>query len=562
MRLMIKQKLIGSFLVISLIFTILTGFTYYSLYTIDSSYSNLVNRDASIVANTIGIESNINLQSNAIRGVILVGDQTNIKNLNDSNAKVDELIQQTLPLIYSEEEKKKLNQLQELNKQYKQIADQVVLLVEENREQAIQLSTNDLTSLVREMRNITREIESNYKKIMSEKAQGNKETADTTENLVLIFSSVAIILAIVIGYMFSKMISTPIITITKNASKISSGDLSGDEIRVKTKDELFFLAESFNTMTKNLKQLIDEIGLSSQQLSSSSEQLTASAEQTAKATEYIATTIEQTAHGAQVQNESANETATAIEEMSLGIQRIAENASLILENSSETLKQAEDGNQFVNNTVLQMEQIFNSVNESNESIQQLFERSNRIQQIIDVIKSIADQTNLLALNAAIEAARAGENGRGFAVVAEEVRKLAEESGKSASLISDIIHEIQVDTKRSVEIMEIVTEQVEDGRKIANETEQKFQMILHSTRASITPIEEMSAAAEEMSASSEEVTATVTTIAQISKETSGTTQNIASSAEEQLASMEEINSSAAALSQMAEELQELIRRFKL
>lgn len=381
-------------------------------------------------------------------------------------------------------------------------------------------------------------------------------------NILLITLGISLIAGALIIVVFSRKTITPIIRIADEAKRIADGDLTGEEIRIDRKDEVGKLAHDFHIMKGNLRVLITQVQTISEQLTGSSEELAAGAGHTSKATEQITAAIQEVASGAEHQTRGAGECAQSLEEISFGIQRIAENSSVVSSTAIDTRKQAEHGGKTVDKTVQQMHSIHKTVQESDTVIKVLYERSYEIAKILDVITGISSQTNLLALNAAIEAARAGEHGKGFAVVAGEVRKLAEQSAQSAQQIAQLIKEIQVDTQRSVGVMDQVKQEVQSGLTLAGETEQNFRNILYSMKEITDQVQDVSATAQQMSAGAEQVSAATSIIVQVAKETALGTQHVASASEEQLASMEEITSAASSLAHMAEELEGMIRKFRL
>lgn len=138
---------------------------------------------------------------------------------------------------------------------------------------------------------------------------------------------------------------------------------------------------------------------------------------------------------------------------------------------------AEDNNtqaQSLESSAAAVEQINSSMQSVSEKTSQASSKAEDIKNIITVIKDIADQTNLLALNAAIEAARAGEHGRGFAVVADEVRSLAERTGKS---LNEIEININVLVQSVSEVSDSIKEQAQGINQI-NESIASLESIMH------------------------------------------------------------------------------------
>nr|WP_261771750.1 methyl-accepting chemotaxis protein [Paenibacillus xylanexedens] len=391
---------------------------------------------------------------------------------------------------------------------------------------------------------------------------GSVKLAENAFKIILIVAIVATLLSLFIALFIASMISRPVKKMSEAAAAIAEGDLTGEAITLKNRDELGVLAGSFNAMSQNLRSMIQSVSETSEQVAASSEELLASAEQNAKASEQITETVEELSVGTSNQVDIVKRSSQAMNEMALGSEQIAELAQSVSVSAVDAANQSSEGNKIIQQAVEQMGSVRNSIASLRELVTGLGERSAEIGTITEVINNIARQTNLLALNAAIEAARAGEHGRGFAVVAGEVRKLAEESSASAQQITQIVQLIQQDTDHAVQAVKVNSNETEAGIELVAAAGQAFEQISDAANKVAGEIQEVSAGSEEMSASTNEVVSYVGQISNIASEAAGSVHNVSAATEEQLASMEEIASSAGLLSKMAEELQGQVNKFKV
>ncbi|QQZ09693.1 methyl-accepting chemotaxis protein [Heyndrickxia vini] len=472
----------------------------------------------------------------------------------------DNLMKKLLSAKLSNAEQEKIEVLQKSKLELREVREKVITLAQKNiNSEAYQLYTAEVLPKGLLVTSALSDLQKLNEKVAAELNKNNKQEILKANMLIILIGLIAMVISTVIGLLITKMIVKPTNHMVKLLSKAENGDFTVKGT-YQSKDEIGILTTSFNNMISGLQGIIKTVRDTSQQVAAASEELTASADQTTVATEHVATAIQEIASSAEQSSVKIEENSNSLNEILHGVTRIADSTTNVSELSRETSIEAEEGGKSVEGTLSQMKFIHESVNNLNEVIQTLSNRSYEIGKILDVISGISDQTNLLALNAAIEAARAGEHGKGFAVVADEVRKLAEQSQTSTHSIAKIINSIQLDIKNSLEMMNEVTNNAEQGVLVSVETSKKFKTIIDQTKNIAPQIEEITATVQQISASVEEVSSSAKEVSTHSQENAASSEEVAASTEQQLASMEEINASAKSLASTAEELKELVNKF--
>jgi methyl-accepting chemotaxis protein len=187
----------------------------------------------------------------------------------------------------------------------------------------------------------------------------------------------------------------------------------------------------------------------------------------------IASTIEQQERTISQQATSVNETTTTMDELGASTRQAAEQAEASSQGTQKALTLAEDGSKVVQQTMTGISTLKEQVRAIAEQIMRLSEQTGQIAGISELVGDIANQTNMLALNAAVEAARAGEQGKGFGVVAGEIRKLADETKKSAEKINTLVGDIQAAMNSTVMVTDEGTKKTDESIRLAQGTAETF-----------------------------------------------------------------------------------------
>ena len=564
MKMSIRKKLYGGFSAVLIFLIIISVSNYILTNKINTTYTQLINNSTKIVSNIKDLSNAISDEQSSVNYFLLTGESNYLKAYQKSFDNYNEKSKQISELIKGKDSWQILQGLDLIQEQYVIAADQ---MIDDKRKNSVDKYTKNAEAqgpLIQKFSETANKFIQNQEAILNKEIEDTRKIVNSAKILISIITIITLLLGLSIAYWISNLISKPIKLLSETASKIAAGDLTTNEIQIKTKnnDEISELVKAFNKMTNNLRKLISEMSTAASKVAISAEEMTTGAAETTKVTKYVASIAQTLANGTERQVDSVQESVESVRKMNDEANEInsrSQNVSRQVEKTSEVIL---EGNMAVQKTIEQMNSIQDIVADIAQTVRELGNQSNKINQIIGIITGIAEQTNLLSLNASIEAARAGEAGRGFAVVASEVSKLAEQTAASGKQVSEVVKSILDKTAKTIDVVQEGEKEVKDGIEMVYAAGTSFDMIQNSINDVRNTIEEVSKASKHMSEGTHKLVTAFDTIEKISKTSADGTQNVSASTEEQLATMEGVTTSAASLSVMSDDLLNLISTFKI
>lgn len=337
-----------------------------------------------------------------------------------------------------------------------------------------------------------------------ELSQQLQEDANATTARMLLSGFGLLLLFVALMSLWLARATKPIVKMSLLMQDLSGAE--GDLTRTldsSRHQELQDMADGFNAFTAKLALMIKALQQFSAQLQQQTHTLVDTSQQTNQATQLQA---------AEIQN-----VVSAMHEMTATANEVAQLAGSTAEGAQNAILALNEANGLFQSTLDEFRQVAVDVEHSKVQIEEVAGSSQEINQIIEVIQSIAEQTNLLALNAAIEAARAGEQGRGFAVVADEVRTLAARTHSSTDQIKQLIANLQHQVGGAVQQISKNTAGIEQTLSEAVVAYDKLSAATSDMSAIADNSFQVATAAEEQNQVSDEINRNISAIGDATRE---------------------------------------------
>ncbi len=363
------------------------------------------------------------------------------------------------------------------------------------------------------------------------KANAAKEMSDI-RNLTIIMVLIGIVVALGIGMIIARGISTTLSAVCKNLDKVAKGDFTR-QFSTKRKDELRFLTDTLNETVGGINGLMKNVQGFGEDVSESANKVANASGSMRDIMENISSELVQMADEAESQSKDADVCVGKMAHFSEKIDEVASRTKHIGDTVDKTLDSTQLGKTTIGALNEKSAMTTEIVEQLVTEIQEVIRQTDVISNFVEIINEIAEQTNLLSLNASIEAARAGDAGRGFSVVAEEIRKLADQSVQAASQIDTLLGDIRRASEKATNSANKTTVFINEQGSALDDTTEVFATITECVDDMVEGLNRISDNMAAMLQEKELIAESITNIAAVSEETASVTRSVTESITSQL-----------------------------